>query len=203
MTFDKREANKILLVVTALTLLALGPAIMQSSFAAPDPNAKARAIQGGDSLDTSPGNEGIAGTPIDCVGGIETSANADSMKCYLVPEGVSTPNYQTGAVAVQESSVSTTCPTGAGFTSGMECFSTTFDGGYFTGSEDDPTHYRFVIEFYKNGQIVDIAGSNNFAVHSFLVIPESAIGAIALVGSSFAALAGYVFLRSRKTAITV
>ena len=37
------------------------------------------------------------------------------------------------------------------------------------------------------------------AIHSsFFVLPESPIGAIAMIGSSFGALSGYMFLRSRK-----
>ncbi len=50
-----------------------------------------------------------------------------------------------------------------------------------------PGHYRFVAEFTKNGEIIDIAGTN-WRNHSFMVVPELIIGSIGLVGSTLGTL---------------
>jgi hypothetical protein len=177
--------------MAALTfaLLTAG-SLTQSVFAPSEPNAKARAIQAGVSLDSE--TAGTLGVDIDCVGGILSSANADSIICYLVPEGVPTPNYKTDASVVSQAGASSSCPSDAGFTASDECFSTTFSSALFT-----PGDWRFVVEFYSNGQLVGLAGID-YRVHTFFVIPESPIGAAALVLSSLAALGGFMYLRSHK-----
>jgi hypothetical protein len=182
-----------LLAVTVMATMATG-----SVYATRGNNdnieAKARAIQNGDSLDTE--NEGVVGQDIDCVGGIDSSADAAYTKCYLLADGTPTPQYKTQNVAVQEGSA-ISCPSGAGFTSGEECFSTTFDASFFTA----PGHYRFVVEFYNAAdQLINVVGID-YRVHSFLVIPESGIGAFALVASSLAAIGGYYFFRTHKNPI--
>jgi hypothetical protein len=198
----KNKNKQIFSLVSTLAVLAvLATMITDSAYAQPggnngnnDPNAKARAIQNGESIDTE--NEGTVGSDINCVGGIDSSADAAFTQCYLLADGTPTPQYKTQNVAVQQGSASA-CPADAGFTSGDECFSTTFDASFFTA----PGHYRFVIEFYNSaGQLIDIAGTD-YRVHSFLVIPESGIGAIALVASSLAAFGGYYLYRSHKNPI--
>ena len=82
------------------------------------------------------------------------------------------------------------CPTGAGFTSDDQCFSTTFNVSHFT-----PGDWRFVAEFYTD-DLVGLAGID-YRVHTFLVTPESPIGAVALVGASMAGLGGYMFWRRK------
>jgi hypothetical protein len=155
------------------------------------PNTKVRAIQDGNSLDTE--NQGNLISDIDCVAGIEGTGTADEVKCYLVPDGISTPDYATTPIPPQTSSTEESCPSGVGFTSGDVCFTSTFDISLF-----DQGHWRFVAEFYKNGQLVDIKGSDVWTNHSFFVLPESPIGIIAIVASSLAVLGGFMFLRGRS-----
>jgi hypothetical protein len=196
---NNKNKHILSLVSTVAVLAVLATMMMTDSVYATrggnnDPNAKARAIQNGESIDTE--NEGTVGSDIDCVGGIDSSADAAFTQCYLLADGTPTPQYKTQNVAQQQGSASA-CPADAGFTSGDECFSTTFDASFFT----TPGHYRFVIEFYNSaGELIDIAGTD-YRVHSFLVIPESGIGAIALVASSLAAIGGYYFYRSQKNPI--
>ena len=156
--------------------------------------AKARAIQNGESLNTE--NEGVVGSDVDCVGGIDKSGDASYTKCYFLADGTPTPQYNTQNVAVKQGSASS-CPSGVGIGRGDECFTTTFDASYFI----TPGHYRFVVEFYNGaGRLIDLVGID-YKVHSFLVIPESGVGAIALVTSSLGAMGGYYFYRSHKNPI--
>jgi len=181
-------------VIVGLALIA-APLAFSNVFAESAPNTKVRAIQAGNSLDES--NPGVLGVDIDCVAGIEGSGTADTVKCYLVPDGISTPDYATSPIPPQTSTTEESCPSGVGFTGSDVCFSTTFDSSLFTGG-----HWRFVAVYYNNGQIVDVKGSNEWTNHSFFVLPESAIGIIALVGSSLAVLGGYSFLKNTKKVST-
>lgn len=169
-------------------VLLIGGSFAQSGYAVPI-NAQVKAVQNGVGIDTN--TQGVLGEDIDCVGGLSTT-EFDEMICYLVPDGVATPDYKTGAIADQTANSQISCPTGVGFGASDACMSTTFDDSLFS-----PGHWRFVAEFYNEGELVDTAGID-YGVHSFFVIPESPLGIAALVGSSLAALAGYSFLRSRK-----
>ena len=153
---------------------------------------KARAIQNGVSLDSSTGGNLV--DDIDCVGGIDITEDTDHTICYLVPDGVATPDYATDpSVVSQTGSGPIACPSVGGFGAGQECFSTTFDIGLFT-----PGHWRFVIEFYDDqGEIIAIEGID-YRVHSFFVLPESPIGIVALIFSSLAVLGGFMFLKRRS-----
>jgi hypothetical protein len=173
----------------ALALIATPLVLAGNAYAAP--NTKVRAIQNGVSLDESV--EGDLVNDVDCVAGIEGSGTADEVKCYLVPDGIATPDYATTPIPPQTSTTEETCPTGAGFTSGYKCFTTTFDSSNFSNG-----HWRFVAEYYLNGQLVDIKGSNVWTNHSFFVLPESPIGILALVATSLAALGGFMFLKGRN-----
>lgn len=156
-----------------------------------EPLAKVRAFQDGKSLDEN--NEGIApGADIDCVAGIEGLHSADKVICYLVPEGIPTPSYKTTPIPPITTTDSESCPDDAGFKSDMICFTAKFDNNLFENG-----HYRFVAEFYKDGELVGIKGADFYANHSFFVVPESPVGSAALVGSSLAGLGGYFFFRGR------
>jgi hypothetical protein len=189
----------IMMTTTVVVMIAIlaGPTILQSSFAIkpvshPDPiEAKARAIQNGISIDTS--TTGMVGSDIDCYGGVDSASGADSAVCYLVPDGVATPNYKTDPSVISMPMSAAACPSGAGFTSGEECFSTTFDQGLFT-----PGHWRFVVEFFAGPTQVDLAGID-YRVHSFFVLPESPIGVAALMGSSLAVLGTFMFFKRRNS----
>lgn len=100
------------MVVLALALVAT-PLIAGTAFAASDPNTKVRAIQNGISLDES--TQGTFGDDIDCVAGIEGSGTADEVMCYLVPDGISTPNYASSPIPPQTSTTEESCPSGVGF----------------------------------------------------------------------------------------
>lgn len=187
MYIDRKHVG-LMLVAAALVL---APIIAGNASAAP--NTKVRAIQNGVSLDEN--NQGSLGFDIDCVAGIEGSGTADEVKCYLVPDGIPTPSYATTPIPPQTSTTEGSCPSGVGFTSGYVCFSTTFDSSLFTQG-----HWRFVAEYYNNGQLVDIKGSNTWTNHSFFVLPESPIGILALVVSSLVVLGGFMVLRGRTRA---
>ncbi|MEM2650425.1 MAG: hypothetical protein QXS82_07600, partial [Candidatus Nitrosocaldus sp.] len=79
----------------------------------------------------------------------------------------------------------------AGFQASDICFWVLFP------ASDFPTagHYRFVAEFTKNGNIIDLAGTD-FRNHSFMVVPEFLLGSIGLVGS----LLGTFYLYRRRSA---
>jgi hypothetical protein len=176
----------VIAVAIAMTPLMTGAAYAEAP--------KARAIQAGVSLDTT--TQGNLVDDIDCVGGIEASQNTDHIICYLVPDGVPTPDYNTDpSVLSQQGSAIGSCPSVGGFGATQECFSTTYDIGLFV-----PGDWRFVIEFYNaQNEIVAIEGAD-YRVHTFFVLPESPIGVAALVVSSLAVLGGFMFLRSRKSA---
>ncbi len=159
-----------------------------------EPNAKVRAIQDGKSLGMNPGEEGLLGTEIWCVGGIDNISNANDIHCYLLPDNVPTPQYKTDPSVIKRDGDSTNiapCPTGVGFQPSDICFWVSFP------AEDFQTigHYRFVAEFTKDGNIIDLAGIN-YRVHSFMVLPEVIVGSIGIVGSALATL--YVYKRKIK-----
>jgi len=185
MNLKGKHIGTILVVVA----LAVTPLLAGTAYAAAP---KARAIQDGVSLDTV--TQGNLIDDIDCVGGIEAAENTDHTICYLVPEGVPTPDYNTDpSVVSQDGSLLLGCPSVGGFGATQECFGTTFGIGLFT-----PGDWRFVIEFYNaQDQIIDIEGVD-FRNHTFFVVPESPIGVLALVMSSLAVLGGFMFLRSRN-----
>ena len=184
------QIRKTLVIPIGLAMaIAMTPLMTGAAYAeAP----KARAIQDGVSLDTTTGGNLV--DDIDCVGGIDTTEDTDHIVCYLVPEGVATPDYATDpSVVSQTGSGPIACPSVGGFGAGQECFSTTFDIGLFS-----PDHWRFVIEFYDDqGEIVAIEGID-YRVHSFFVVPESPIGVAALIMSSLAVLGGFMFLKRRS-----
>lgn len=165
-----------------------------------DPNAKVRAIQLGNSLSTDPGTEGILGVDIDCVGGIEYQ-DANDFHCFLVPDGVAPGQYDwnelidgqnlPSGVMLLSTTDSIPCPSGVGFNNDDKCFSVTFDGSNF----DQPAHWHFIGVFTEDGDVIDISGNKEFRVHSFFIMPEAAIGAVAVIGSIFAAFIGYNYLR--------
>ncbi|GEM_PF-1470607 len=183
------RTRTVFMTFVALALIATPLVLAGNAYAAP--NTKVRAIQNGVSLDESV--EGNLVNDVDCVAGIEGSGTADEVKCYLVPDGIATPDYATTPIPPQTSTTEDTCPTGVGFTGGYKCFTTTFDSSNFSNG-----HWRFVAEYYLNGQLVDIKGSNVWTNHSFFVLPESPIGILALVASSLAALGGFMFLKRRN-----
>jgi len=90
-----------------------------------------------------------------------------------------------------------TAPTYAGDIPGAcdPCFEykVTFSPNTFVFGDD---HIDATI---TNGDTVIGGNANGFTEHSFSVIPESPIGIAALVMSAFAALGGFMFLRSRKS----
>jgi len=157
-------------------------------------NTKVRAFQSGDQItEESPG---MIGVDTDCIGGIESSA-AVKMICYLIPPGVSN-NDNTNAISQLDTTSTIPCPSGVGFSGDHTCFSVTFPGSLFTqGGQGEVGEYHFHAEFYdaQNNLIAD--GKQTFQNHSFFVIPESGLGAIALVGSSLGGLGGFYFLRGR------
>jgi len=188
----QRNVMTVAALGVALTVMFMIPSGIFSPMAYADSiEAKARAIQNGISLDTT--TQGTIGDDIDCVGGIDTDGGADNAICYLVPDGVPTPDYKTDPSVISQAMSATACPSVGGFTAGEECFSTTFGEANFS-----PGHWRFVVEFYAGTALVDLAGID-YRVHSFGVIPESPIGMIAIVGAALAGLGGFYLLRGRQS----
>ncbi len=180
--------QKTILVATIMIVVLIAGIISQVE-AKPNPNSnpngKVRAIQNGISIDTN--NPGILNVDIDCVGGINY-ANANDFHCFLVPDGIGIgnidwPNLINGSnlpngVILLSTTQSIPCPDNAGFQNDDTCFSVTFGGGNFT----NPAHWHFIGVFTENGNVIDIVGQD-YRVHSFNVLPEAVIGAIALIGS--------------------
>lgn len=159
--------------------------------------AKVKAFQDGSLIDADGGIEGSLGADVDCVGAVETDANADSMKCYLIPadsENVFASQFANDSSVILQEGSSTACPESE-FEGTKECFSTTFNASNFNTQGD----YRFVAQFYSGDELVDTV-AQDYRLHSFFVLPESAIGALGIVGSSLAAWGGYTFFKGRKTA---
>jgi hypothetical protein len=179
------------LLVAGLTLLP------QYSFAADGDGLKSklRPMQDGNVISVHTGADGTAGLPVDCVGGIEDTANADSMKCYLISdEEIWASDYKTDPSVIMQEGSAIACPGTGVFEANKECFVTTFDSGSFSTQGE----YRFVAEFYEGDTLIDIA-RQDYRLLSFFVLPESAIGAVALVGSSLVVFGAYRFLAGRKT----
>lgn len=162
------------------------------------PNANVRAIQDGRSLGTNPGEEGVLGEDIWCVGGIDAESEANDIHCYLLPDGVPTSEYNNPAYADVvikidgDSNNIDDCPDDAGFQPTDICFWILFPADNFP----TPGHYQFVAEFTKDGSIIDLAGTD-WRNNSFMVVPELIIGSIGLVGSTLGTLYLYKS-RSKK-----
>lgn len=122
---------------------------------------------------------------------------ANDIHCYLLPEGVPTPKYKDPKYADRVTEIDGNsnnikkCPAGVGFKPTDICFWIRFPADNFP----TPGHYRFVVEFTKDGKIIDLAGTD-FRNHSFMVVPEFIIGSIGLVGSTLGTL--YIYKRSKK-----
>jgi hypothetical protein len=156
--------------------------------------AKIRAILDGILINIHTDTEGAVGLPVDCVGGIETDANADSAICYLISENDTwASEYKTDPSVLSQNAAPTTCPDGDQFEANKECFSTTF------GAENFATQgqYRFVMEFYSGETLVDVV-EQDYRLHSFFVVPESAFGVIALVASSLAVFGLYAKFNKKR-----
>ena len=169
-----------------------------------DAHAKVRAIQNGNSLSTDPGTEGILGVDIDCVGGTSHNQTND-FHCFLVPEGVAPGQYDwdelidgtnlPNGVILLNTTTTIPCPNGVGFMPTDTCLAVTFDGSNFNQEGE----WHFIGVFTEDGDIVDLTGSKEFRVHSFLVLPEASLGAFAVIGSIFAAFIGYNYMRRRSS----
>jgi hypothetical protein len=141
--------------------------------------SKLRAIQDGNVIRIDDNIEGSLGLPVDCIGGIESSANADTMKCYLISNEESwASEYKSDPTVIMQEGTAEACPEGVGFESSKDCFLTTFGSSNFEGQGN----YRYVAEFYAGDTLLDTA-KDDYRLQTFFVLPESAIGAFALVGS--------------------
>jgi hypothetical protein len=196
MTRDAQKAAKAAILAVGFVLLAGLAMAPQSSFAAEEDffKSKLRAIQDGSVIRIDDKVEGSVGLPVDCIGGIESSSNADTMKCYLLSNEESwASDYKTDPTVIVQEGSAEACPEGVGFESSKDCFITTFDGSSFAAQGT----YRFVAEFYDGDTLLDIA-KDDYRLQSFFVLPESTIGAFALIGSSLGVLGAYRVLASRN-----
>ena len=201
MNRDRQKIANTTISALSLVLLAGLVAGPLSAFAQVDDaedndwyKSKLRALQDGNLLDIATNAEGSAGSPVDCVGGIENTANATSIKCYLLSdEETWASDYKADPTAIVQEGVAEPCPEGAGFEPSKDCFVTTFDSSNFAGQGT----YRFVAEFYDGDTLLDVE-SSDYRLKSFFVLPESAIGAIALVGSSLGVFGAYRLFTGRS-----
>lgn len=196
MTGIKRKTAAIAFPMAGFVLLASLVMVPHSALAADEFfMSKLRAIQDGNVIRVDDNLEGTIGLPVECVGGIESSADADAMKCYLISDEDSwASDYKTDPTVVVQEGSAGACPEGAGFETSKDCFLTTFEGSAFAGSGE----YRFVAEFYKGDTLVDIA-KDDYRLQSFFVLPESGIRAIALIGSSLGAFTVYRVMQKRTS----
>ncbi|GBC73580.1 hypothetical protein HRbin04_00983 [archaeon HR04] len=185
-----------------LTIAVLGAALTAEVYAqggGSTINAKVRAIQDDKVLGTGPGEEGVVGANIDCVGGVD-STTANDFHCFLVPEGIGigTINWPSliggGSLPSGVKMLSSTTPMSCdGLPGGLDtnntCFSVTFPASDFTVGE-----WHFVAVFTENGNVIDLAGID-YKVNSFMVIPELFIGSIGLAGS----MLGTFYLYRRRS----
>jgi len=192
------------MIAAVLAIGVVGIAMTEEVYAqrgGGDPNAKVRAIQNGNVLGTGPGEEGIIGQDIDCVGGVGT-ADANDFHCFLVPEGIgigtidwtdpSIISNPPDGVKVLSTTTSISCDDlPGGLHTETTCFMVTFPASDFT-----PGHWHFIGVFTQDGNVIDIAGED-YRVNSFMVVPELVIGSIGLVGSTLGTL--YIYKsRSKK-----
>lgn len=49
--------------------------------------------------------------------------------------------------------------------------------------------------FTQNDNVIDVTGNKDFRIHSFFVLPETAIGAVAILASIFGAFIAYSIRR--------
>ncbi len=185
------------MIATVLVVGIVGLAMIEEVYAQGNGsiNAQVRAIQDGKSLGMDPGEEGLLGIDIWCVGGIDAESAANDIHCYLLPEGVPTSDYATHPDVIKidgDANNIADCPNDAGFQPTDICFWVSFPAGDF------PTagHYRFVAEFTNDGDIIDIVGKD-WRNHSFMVIPEFILGSIGIVGSTLATL--YIYKSKSKS----
>ena len=177
--------QKTILAVIVMTAIVLIGGIISQVEANPNLKGKVRAIQNGISIDTD--NPGILNVDIDCVGGINYD-DANDFHCFLVPDGIGigtidwpsliNGNNLPNGVILLSTTQSIPCPDDVGFQNNDKCFSVTFGGSNFT----NPKHWHFIGVFTENGNVIDIVG-REYKVHSFNVLPEAVIGAIAVIGS--------------------
>lgn len=201
--YARSAATSVILAVGFILLAGFGSAPQFSAAQEEEPDtgffywSKLRALQDGNviSVNNQVDNvDGLVGVPVDCVGGIEQSANADMMKCYLLSdEDVWAKDYKSDPTAIVQEGSPEACPEGAGFESDKQCFLTTFDPSDFASQGN----YRFVAEFYAGDTLLDIE-THDYRLQSFFALPESAVGAIALVGSSLAVFGAYRVLTNRN-----
>lgn len=129
-----------------------------------------------------------------CVRGIESNANTDTMKCYLISNEESwASDYKTDPTLIVQEGTVDACPEGVGFESSKDCFLTTFASSNFAAQGN----HRYVAEFYAEDTLLDIA-KEDYRLQSFFVLRERD-RAFALVGSSLAVLGAYLVLAKRTT----
>ncbi len=161
------------------------------------PDAKVRAIQNGNSLDTE--NAGVLGEDIECWGGIGDE-EANDFHCFLVPEGIGIGQYNwvdlinatselPDGVVLLNTTQPTDCPEIGGLQTEDVCFMVNFGASNFTEGE-----WHFIGVFTKNGEVIDIDG-RDWRVHSFMVVPEAIIGALAMIGAMFSIFIAYNHLK--------
>ena len=164
--------------------------------------AKVRAIQDGKVLGTDPGEEGVVGKDIDCVGGVD-STTANDFHCFLVPEGIGigTIDWPSlidgGSLPSGVKMLSSTTPMSCdglpgGLHTNQTCFSVTFPASDFNVGE-----WHFVAVFTEDDNVINLAGID-YRVNSFMVVPELLFGSIGLAGSMLGTFSLY---RKRSTKV--
>ena len=136
---------------------------------------------------------------VDCVG-ITDIAEVASIECKLFDD-VNCPLGPDVACDVGTDASATSPPT---FTpvpgscgAGCEEYRVTFDPVAAGADVTPDNELHFKITFLNSdGQPIEVQGKD-VRIHSFLVIPESPIGMVAIVGAALAGLGGFYLLRGR------
>jgi len=139
---------------------------------------------------------------VDCVG-LTDIAEVASIECKLFddtncPKG---PDVPCDVGTDSSSTAPTFTPVPGSCGAGCKEYRVTFDP--VTAGADltiDPKHeLHFTITFLNiDGQPIAVQGQD-VKTHSFLVIPESPIGMVAIVGAALAGLGGFYLLRGRHS----
>jgi hypothetical protein len=173
--------------VLGLSLLSLG---VTNSFAVPVGNTYARADP---EPYTPPGN-------VDCVG-LTDIADVAQIECQLYDD-VNCTVGSGSPCATDTDNIATSPPLYSDVPG--ECdpcneyrvsFNPVAEGADTT--PENELHFKILFKD-ASGELIDVNGKD-IRVHSFLVVPESPIGAAALILSTLAALGAFMFLKGRKS----
>lgn len=185
----KKKLSVLVGVVMVLTLMSV---MATNAYAPPAGNSWARA---------DPEPYMIGSGPLDCVG-LTDIPEVESIFCVLYddtscPKGPGIPCATGSDSTFTNPAVFSPVPGACGDSGICKEFRVPFIGN--EASQTPGEEWHFTITFLNAaGEEIDVRGKS-MRNHSFFVLPESAIGAIAMVGLSLATVGLFVGLKRNKT----